>query len=127
MEGYTQTTRGIIASRSAKGEEKKRVRKIARISLLLQVSVPPMSRQTYDRNGEENELHFSHVEFYVKVHLGGKIFQNPFRAVLLKFRPDSKTPKQKNQEDDIPGQQSGLGNLFPYALFCFVFNIFIGV
>lgn len=52
---------------------------------------------------------FNHVEFYAKVSLGGKTFQNSYRMVALKFRADDETLKQ----DDIPDQCSGLGALSP--------------
>lgn len=74
--------------------------------------MPQIRKKTHDRNREENEFAFNHVELYVKEHLGGKIFINCFRAVVLKFKVDNKTPKQKDQEDDIPNQRFGLGALF---------------
>lgn len=42
------------------------------------LSLSNTGKKTHDRNEE--------VEFYVKVDLGGKSFQNSFRAVVLKFR-----------------------------------------
>lgn len=60
-------------------------------------------KKTHDRK-EENGLGFNHVEFYGKVGLGSKNVQTSFRAMVLKFRANNKTPKQQNQEDDIPYQ-----------------------
>lgn len=55
------------------------------------------------------KMSFNYVELYVKASLGGKAFQNSYRAVALIFRADDETLKQ----DDIPDQCSGLGALSP--------------
>ena len=51
--------------------------------------MPLIRRKSPDREGGENELDFSYVEFYTKMGLGHKLFPNSFRAVVLKLMDTS--------------------------------------